>query len=101
LLTHVSIYWLTGTATSAIRIYADYERQPLASGPTTVPLALAHFADDIHAIRVCAERDHANIVSWNSYQRGGHFAAHQATDLLVHDIRTFFRGRIPTRITPR
>jgi pimeloyl-ACP methyl ester carboxylesterase len=94
LLTHVSIYWLTGTATSAMRIYADYESQPPPEAPTTVPLALAQFADDIHVIRACAERDHANIVSWNSYDRGGHFAAHQATDLFVRDIRAFFRGRL-------
>jgi hypothetical protein len=39
---------------------------------------------------VCAERDQANIVSWHSYDRGGHYAAHQAPDLLVEDIRAFF-----------
>jgi hypothetical protein len=39
---------------------------------------------------VDAERDHANIVSWNNYDRGGHYAAHQAPDLLVDDIRSFF-----------
>jgi hypothetical protein len=92
LLTHVTIYWLTGTATSAMRIYADHRRQPPPAGPTTVPLGLAQFPDDIHPIRSCAERDHANIVSWNTYDRGGHYAAHQAPDLLVRDIRAFFGG---------
>jgi hypothetical protein len=100
LLTHVTIYWLTGTATSATRIYAERERQQPPMAPTTVPLALAHFARDIRPIRVCAERDHANIVSWNTYDRGGHYAAHQEPDLLVHDIRTFFGRTLqspPTR----
>jgi pimeloyl-ACP methyl ester carboxylesterase len=96
LLTHVTIYWLTGTATSAMRVYAEHGRQQPPVGSTTVPVALAQFAHDFHSIRACAERDHANIVSWNAYDRGGHYAAHQAPDLLVHDIRTFFRGRMPT-----
>ncbi len=51
LLTHVSIHWLTGTAGSALRIYAEHERQPPAAGPTTVPLALAQFQGDAHAVR--------------------------------------------------
>ena len=32
---------------------------------------------------------HPNVV--NVYDRGSHFAAHDAPDLLVHDIRQFFR----------
>ncbi|MEU0095966.1 hypothetical protein [Kribbella sp. NPDC006257] len=35
-------------------------------------------------------RDHSNIVSWNAYDTGGHYAAHQATDLVVEDLRAFF-----------
>jgi pimeloyl-ACP methyl ester carboxylesterase len=93
LLTHVTIYWLTGTATTAMRIYAEHGVQPRPPGPTTVPLALAQFPHDIQAIRACAERDHANIASWNTYDRGGHYAAHEAPDLLIRDIRAFFAGR--------
>jgi hypothetical protein len=32
----------------------------------------------------------ARILSWNIYDRGGHYAAHQAPDLLVQDLRQFF-----------
>ena len=32
-----------------------------------------------------------NIVSWSEFDRGGHWAAHEAPDLLVDDIRQFFR----------
>lgn len=90
LLTHVSIHWLTGTVGSALRIYADSAREPLAATPTTVPVGLAEFARDLHAVRRYAERDHANITSWNTYDTGGHYAAHQSTDLLVTDLRAFF-----------
>jgi pimeloyl-ACP methyl ester carboxylesterase len=101
ILANVTIYWLTGTSGSAIRFYyedAHTEQHP--KEPTTAPTALAMFAGDFQSIRPFAERDHSNIVSWNSYdpalpsggQRnaGGHYAAHEATDLLVGDIRQFF-----------
>jgi hypothetical protein len=45
----------------------------------------------VHSVRACAERDHANIVSWNFYDRGDHFATQTAPDLLINDIRTFFQ----------
>ncbi|MFC0622860.1 epoxide hydrolase family protein [Kribbella deserti] len=90
LLTHVSAYWLTGTATSALRLYAEYQRQAVAETPTTVPLALAQFRDDLRSIRAYAERDHANIVSWTTYDQGGHYAARQTPDLFTNDLRTFF-----------
>ncbi|GLH95433.1 epoxide hydrolase family protein [Phytohabitans aurantiacus] len=90
LLTHISIYWLTGTATSALRIYAEHHRQAPVASPTTLPIGLAQFRHDIHPIRACADRDHANVVSWNTYDEGGHYAAHQAPELLTRDIRAFF-----------
>ena len=90
LLTHVSIHWLTGTSGSAPRIYLEDYRNPVPTAPTTVPLGLAQFPYDAQAIRTYAHRDHANIVSWNVYDRGGHYAAQQAPDLYIGDIRGFF-----------
>nr|WP_279582561.1 alpha/beta hydrolase [Fodinicola feengrottensis] len=93
ILTNVMIYWLTGTAGSAMRLY--FEQTQLDAGPrpepTTVPVGLAQFADDFHSMRRFSERDHKNIVSWHSYEQGGHWAAHEAPDVLVADIREFFR----------
>ena len=37
-----------------------------------------------------ADRDHKNIVSWNRYPRGSHYAAHLEPDQLAGDIRQFF-----------
>ncbi|MEV6100383.1 epoxide hydrolase [Nocardia sp. NPDC051981] len=100
---NVATYWLTGTAGSSIRFYyedAHATEQP--TGPTTVPTALAMFAGDFQSIRPFAERDHKNIVSWHAYDvnsgstsandAAGHYAAHEATDVLVADIREFFAG---------
>ena len=57
------------------------------------------FAGDFQSIRRFAERDHANIVGWHAYgdvgdvsmnDTAGHYAAHEATGVLVGDIRSFF-----------
>jgi pimeloyl-ACP methyl ester carboxylesterase len=55
----------------------------------TVPVGVAVFAED-YAIRRYAERAN-NIVRWSEFDRGGHFAAMETPDLLVSDVRKFFR----------
>jgi pimeloyl-ACP methyl ester carboxylesterase len=90
LLTNVMLYWLTGTAGSAAQMY--YENMH-ASGwhtePATTPTGVAVFAQDL-PIRRYAEYGH-RITHWSEFDRGGHFAAMEAPDLLTADIRTFFR----------
>ncbi|GAA4602250.1 epoxide hydrolase [Actinoallomurus liliacearum] len=94
LLTNVMLYWLTGTAGSSARIYyerahADYWGRP--PEPSTAPTALAVFPhDNFIPLRHIAERTNT-IVRWTEYDRGGHFAAMEQPDLLVGDIRAFFR----------
>ena len=90
LLTDVSIYWLTATAGSSARLYYEGAKswgQP--SEPSGVPTGVAVFPMDI-TIRSIAESQH-NIVHWAEFDRGGHFAAMEAPDLLVADVREFFR----------
>ncbi|GGO06303.1 epoxide hydrolase family protein [Micromonospora parathelypteridis] len=99
ILANVALYWFTGTAASAIRFYwEDAHAEQAPTTPTTAPTALAMFPGDFQSIRRFADRDHANIVRWTAYSTdvegrgdvGGHYAAHQATDVLVTDIREFF-----------
>ena len=90
ILTNVMLYWLTDTAGSAARLYREaagaWGQQPERS---SAPTGVAVFPGD-STIRRFAERDHT-IVHWSEFDRGGHFAAMQAPDLLVQDIREFFR----------
>jgi pimeloyl-ACP methyl ester carboxylesterase len=90
-LTTVMTYWLTGTATSAARLYYENAHADRPTEPTTKPTAVAGFAGDFYGIRRFADRDHSNIVRWNTYDHGGHFAAHKAGDLYTTDIREFYR----------
>jgi epoxide hydrolase len=92
IITNAAAYWLTNTVGSSIRrYYADAQAQPHTE-PTTAPTGVAIFAEDFQSVRRFADRDHANIVSWNRYDRGSHFSPHDAPDLLLEDIRTFFRA---------
>ncbi|MFD7286488.1 epoxide hydrolase family protein [Streptomyces sp. NPDC059863] len=94
MLTNVMLYWLTGTAGSSARIYyerahADYWGTP--PEPSTAPTALADFArENFIPLRHVADRTN-NIVQWTEYDRGGHFAAMEQPDLLMDDVRRFFR----------
>ncbi|ALG08502.1 epoxide hydrolase family protein [Kibdelosporangium phytohabitans] len=91
-LTNVTLYWLTNTAASAARFYYEDHHAEHPAEPTTAPTGLASFAFDFTPLRRFAERDHSNIVSWNEFERGSHWATQDAPDLLVGDIRQFFRS---------
>jgi hypothetical protein len=90
-LTNVMLYWLTGTAASAARLYYEDAHAAHPTEPTTIPMGVAAFAGDFSGVRRFAERDHRSIVRWSAFDRGGHFAAHKVPDLLVGDVRAFFR----------
>ena len=90
LLTDVSIYWLTATAGSSARLYYEGAKSwGQANEHSAVPTGVAVFPMDV-TIRPIAEREHT-IVHWSEFERGGHFAAMEAPDLLVADVREFFR----------
>lgn len=89
LLTNVSLYWFTRTGASSAHLYYEARREAQPSGRSMVPTGIAVFPTD-PAIRRIAEREH-NVVHWSEFSRGGHFAAMEAPDLLVADIRAFFR----------
>jgi pimeloyl-ACP methyl ester carboxylesterase len=90
-LSHVRMYWLTATAGSSPRgYYEDAHRRRYRKLPNTVPTGVAVFKNDFHTIRRFAERGN-NVVHWSVFDGGGHFAAMDAPDLLVGDLREFLR----------
>jgi epoxide hydrolase len=93
MLTNVMIYWLTGTAGSSARLYYESARSGAWGPPatSTAPTGVAVFPREIAPpIRRFAELSN-NIVHWSEFDRGGHFAAMEEPDLLVRDVREFFR----------
>ncbi len=91
LLTNVMLYWLTGTAGSAGRVYYERAHHAGPIEPSRTPTALADFAhDNFIPLRHIADRTE-NIVRWTTYPNGGHFAALEQPEVLIADIRAFFR----------
>ena len=93
ILTDVSIYWFTGTAGSAAHTYYERFNDPAMWVPRdrgTVPTGVAVFTTDV-TVRRFADKAH-NVVRWSEFDRGGHFAALEAPDLLGADVQDFFRA---------
>jgi pimeloyl-ACP methyl ester carboxylesterase len=91
-LTNVMIYWLTATAGSSAGLYYEQAHSQHRQGPSTTPTAVAVFPHDLtYPLRRVAEHSDA-IERWTEFDRGGHFAAMEVPDLLVNDIRAFFRS---------
>jgi microsomal epoxide hydrolase len=94
LLANITLYWVTGTIGSSARLYCETMRSK-RFGPTgqrvEVPVGVAVFPKEIYQPpRRWAEHSY-NITHWQRYNSGGHFAAMEEPEVLVNDIRTFFR----------
>jgi pimeloyl-ACP methyl ester carboxylesterase len=97
LLTTITIYWATQTISSSIRGYYQWPQHAAYSRPqgrVKVPTGVAVFPGEylIGSVpREWAERTY-NVQHWTEMPRGGHFAAQEEPELLVEDIRAFFRA---------
>ena len=94
LLTNITIYWVTGTINSSMRLYYEMRKSGRAGftqGKVEVPTGCASFPGEIYnAPRAWAER-HYNVTHYTTHNKGGHFAAMEQPTLLANDLRTFFR----------
>ena len=96
LLTNVMLYWVTGTIGSSMRLYYESRRSGrfgAVEGRVEVPTAAAIFPHELfRPPRRWAERLY-RIERWSEMAEGGHFAALEVPQLLVDDVRAFFRTR--------
>jgi pimeloyl-ACP methyl ester carboxylesterase len=101
LLTNITLYWVTATIGSSFQPYYDFTNSGAMrwlaeafkqwAGSARVPAAFALFEKDLSAPpRAWADR-FFDVRRWTEMPRGGHFAALEEPELLVEDIRAFFR----------
>jgi pimeloyl-ACP methyl ester carboxylesterase len=93
ILTNVTLYWLTGTIGSSMRMYGANAAIPAEQHArrVEVPSGFALFAGDIvRPPRAWLERV-ANTVRITEPERGGHFAAFEEPELYAAELREFFR----------
>jgi pimeloyl-ACP methyl ester carboxylesterase len=94
LLTTVSLYWFTRSGATAARFL--YEAAHSGHGwlaSSDVPAGWAVF-DSSPVVRRIMDPEE-KIEHWSEFAEGGHFAAMEAGELLVADVRAFFRGLRP------
>jgi len=109
ILDNITLYWLTGTGTSAARSYwEDYSPQApnlngqalaavAASGQAppevSVPVGFTTFPGEVWAApRSWVEQSYPSLTYFNKADRGGHFAAWEEPQLLSEDVRATFRS---------
>ncbi len=96
---NITLYWLTGTGTSAARWYWEFGRFVAAAQaagqappPVSVPVAFTTFPGEIWAApRSWVETVYPGLAYFNEVDRGGHFAAWEEPELFSTELRAAFR----------
>lgn len=91
LLTNLTIYWVTQTINSSMRLYYETAHDQGAQyGRVEVPTAMLMTTKDFFPTpREWVERSY-NIVRWNEIDKGGHFLEWEVPDLVAKDMIEFF-----------
>jgi pimeloyl-ACP methyl ester carboxylesterase len=98
ILDNITVYWLTGTGTSAARSYWENGRaQALAAGqpppPVKLPVGFTTFPGEIfRAPRSWVKLSYPTLSYFHEADRGGHFAAWEEPELFATEIRAAFRS---------
>lgn len=93
----ITIYYLTNSAHTAGRLYAEgiSDRQyshEIDRVPTAVPVACARFRNDIsHSFDWQLSDQFTNLVQSTWHEEGGHFAAMEKPHVLYGDFIEFVR----------
>lgn len=102
---NITLYWLTGTGTSAARWYWEFG-QVLAAAAAAggappavkVPVGFTTFPGEIWAApRSWVETVYPGLAYYNEVDKGGHFAAWEEPELFSAEMRAAFRSLRPAR----
>jgi pimeloyl-ACP methyl ester carboxylesterase len=93
ILTNVTLYWLTATIGSSMRMYHANSVIPAAqlARRVEVPSGFALFAGDVVRPPQAWLTRTANVVRVTEPPRGGHFAPFEEPELYAAELRAFFR----------
>ncbi|WP_457493273.1 epoxide hydrolase family protein, partial [Streptomyces sp. P5_D11] len=91
-LDNITLFWLTNTAISAARLYAENTTSFFGINNVKLPVAVSVFPDELYqAPKSWTEQAYSNLVHYNRLPKGGHFAAWEQPELFVDEVRTGFR----------
>jgi pimeloyl-ACP methyl ester carboxylesterase len=92
----VSIYWLTGTLASSLRLYYDHfnggwpvvhDRTPTIE----VPTGFAVFPKELVLLPRSIAEERTDLRRWTVMPKGGHFGPAEQPELMITELREFFR----------
>jgi len=101
ILTNVMIYYVTNSIASSMRLYyesAQNDKQgsrQLVSTYVEIPTAVASFPNEIIIFPRRWIALSYNLLHYNVFPEGGHFAAWEQPDLVAQDLRSFFFKTMP------
>ncbi len=96
LITTAMIYWVTNSYVTSARFYwesahhlwaPEHDRMPVVEAPTAVAL----FPQELCLMPRQFLQSYYNLKQLHTMPRGGHFAPAEQPELLVEDVREFFR----------
>ena len=96
ILDNITLYWLTGTGTSAARSYwesaqATAKNAGQAPPPMKLPFGFTTFPGEIWKTpRSWVEAAYPNVVYFNEVETGGHFAAWEEPQVFTDELRAAF-----------
>jgi pimeloyl-ACP methyl ester carboxylesterase len=96
-LDNITLYWLTGTGTSAARLYWENSRAVTAAlkhAPphVSLPVAFTVFPGEIfQAPRHWVKKAYHDLIYFNEVDKGGHFAAWEEPELFASEMRAAFK----------
>src|SRR5262249_17544270 len=98
ILDNITLYWLTGTGSSAARWYWEAGQTAArvagkSPPPVAVPVGFTTFPGEIFAApRSWVETIYPGLAYFNEVQRGGHFAAWEEPTLFSAELRAAFKS---------
>lgn len=93
ILANVTLYWITQSIHSSVRIYNENSQNPMVFGVNDfvkVPVAYANFPKEISRPPKPYLTKGYNLKRWTDMESGGHFAALERPELLAKDLKDFF-----------
>ncbi|MFD5570307.1 epoxide hydrolase family protein [Streptomyces cadmiisoli] len=92
-LDNITLFWLTGTALSAARLYGENTRPFFGAVGVKLPVAVSVFPDELYrAPKSWTEQAYPNLIHYNRLPKGGHFAAWEQPEYFVEEVRTGLRS---------
>ncbi len=96
LITHASIYWLNGSITTSLRLYAEHFSKPWPLAPgrgpgISAPTSFAVFPRDLVFLPRSVVEANCDLRQWTVMPAGGHFGPAEQPGPLAGEIRRFFR----------